>query len=151
MKRQRQHVLLELVRQEPLSSQEEIRRRLATAGHPATQATISRDVDELGLVRLRDRGGRIRYTQPEEAAPGPVIPLGALLQEFTVAVEYSANLVLVKTPPGAASAVARALDVEALEGVLGTVAGDDTIMVVVREGVRARAVAGRLKKEAGLA
>ena len=150
MKRQRQHVLLELVRQEPLSSQEEIRRRLATAGHrprrPPSRATWT----NWGLSGCGTAGGRIRYTQPEDAAPGPVIPLRALLREFAVSIEHSGNLVLVKTPPGAASAVARALDVEAVDGVVGTVAGDDTIMVVVREGVRGRTVAARLKKQAGL-
>ena len=151
MKRQRQQALLDLVRREPLSSQEEIRRRLARLGHATTQATVSRDLDELGLVRIRDHGGRLRYAPPDGTNPQQKIPLRALLQEFTVDVHTSRNLVLLNTPPGAANTVARAIDVSGVPGVLGTVAGDDTILIVTGEGVRAGGVAARLRKEAGLA
>ena len=150
MKAERQTALLDLVKREPLSSQEEIRRRLARLGHDATQATISRDLEELGIVRMRDGAGRLRYASSGDGVVPP-IPLRALLQEFTVDVQHSGNIVLVKTPPGAANAVARAVDVNEVEGVIGTVAGDDTILIVVREGVKARTVATKLKREAGVA
>ncbi len=151
-KRQRHQALIDLVRREALGSQEEIRRRLEELGHPATQSTISRDLEELGLVRVRDGGGELRYAAPEggRAAASPGV-LRALLGEFVVRIEHSGNLVLVMTPPGAASAVARALDETPPEGILGTVAGDDTILVVVPEGVRAATVAARLRNLAGLA
>jgi transcriptional regulator of arginine metabolism len=150
MKRQRQQTLLELVRREPLPSQEEIRRRLGRLGHRATQSTISRDLEELGLVRVRNERGRLHYAAPDASAPQRGIPVRALLQEFLVAVESSGNLVLLKTPPGAANTVARGLDASPPDGVIGTVAGDDTIIVVVRDGVRASAVARRMKSVAGI-
>jgi transcriptional regulator of arginine metabolism len=150
MKVQRQQALLELVRRRPLSSQEEIRRHLARAGHRATQSTISRDLEELGLVRVRGADGTLRYVPANEAEAHPAIPAAVLLQEFAVGVESSRNLVLVKTLPGAANAVADALDRGEVPDILGTVAGDDTILVVVREGASGRRVAKRLRALAGL-
>jgi len=150
MKRQRQQALLELVRTEPLASQDEIVSRLESRGFPVTQSTVSRDLDELGLIRVRDFGGRVRYATPEGASPGPARHARALLREFALEVEHSANLVLVKTPPAGAMPAARGLDAAGIEDILGTVAGDDTIIVVVREGVRARDVADRLREMAGL-
>ena len=150
MKRERQRALLELVRTEPLASQDEIATRLEARGFPVTQSTVSRDLDELGLIRFRDPGGRMRYAPPDGAAPGPARHARALLREFAIDVGHSANLVLVKTPPAGAMPVARSLDAAGIEDILGTVAGDDTIIVVVREGARARDVAGRLREMAGL-
>jgi transcriptional regulator of arginine metabolism len=148
VKRQRQQTLVDLVRREPLASQEEIRSRLARAGHPATQSTISRDIEELGLVRVRDRAGGLRYAAPEAAHP--VVSLETLLREFVVSVESSANVVVVKTLPGAAQAVAEGMDRAGLDDVLGTVAGDDTIFLAIREGVKGRTAAKRLRTIAGL-
>ena len=150
MKRRRQQALLELVRAESLSSQEEIAARLEYLGFPATQSTISRDLDELGLVRVRDNDGHLRYATPDGGASGGVRHVRSLLREFARSVEHSRNLVLVKTPPAGAMPVARALDSAEVKGVMGTVAGDDTIIVVVREDVRARDVAASLRSMAGL-
>lgn len=151
-KLQRQRAVLELVRREPLGSQDEIRRRLADLGLPATQSTISRDLEELGLVRVRGTGGELHYATPEETRPAsPGNGLRALLREFAAGVDHSGNLVLVTTPPGAAMAVARVIDESSVPGVLGTVAGDDTIIVVTRRQVRAVDVARRLREIAGLA
>jgi transcriptional regulator of arginine metabolism len=148
MKRARQQALLDLVRRERVSSQEEIRRRLARMGHRATQSTISRDLEELGLVRVRGEGGP-RYALPNgDAHPAP--PLPSLLREFAVEVASSGNLVVVKTPPGAANAVAEAIDRAGMDDVVGTVAGDDTILLVVREGVRGATVARRIRSQARL-
>jgi transcriptional regulator of arginine metabolism len=151
MKRQRQHALLQLVRQEPLSSQQEIRDRLASLGHAATQSTISRDLEELGLVRVRDPRGRLHYAPPEEArASGATTRLRAVLGEFVASVESSGNLVVVVTSPGTASAVAEVIDKAGVEGVLGTVAGDNTVLVVAREGAKGGTLAGRLRELAGV-
>ncbi|MFN2590392.1 MAG: arginine repressor, partial [Actinomycetota bacterium] len=131
MKRQRQQALLELVRREPLSTQEEIRSQLERLGHAATQSTISRDLEELGLVRVRDPDGHFRYALPTEtSAAGARARLRALFAEFVMRVEASGNLVVISTPAGAAGAVAEALDQAGLEGILGTIAGDNTILVV---------------------
>ena len=151
MKRQRQRLLLDLVRRMPLSTQHEIQQELARLGHDATQSTISRDLEELGVVRIRDAGGRLRYALPTEAVAARVASrLRVLMAEFVASVESSGNLVVVRTASGAASAVAEALDVAAVEGVLGTVAGDNTILIVAREGVKGKAVAARLKEMGGL-
>ena len=152
MKRQRQRALLELVRHEPLGSQEQIRARLSELGFDATQSTISRDLLELGLVRVRDGGGHLRYAElADPSANGNHAPsLQALLREFALGVEVSGNLVLVKTPPGAANAVAQGLDSSALDGLLGTVAGDDTILVVAKSAPAGRSLAGSFRTMAGL-
>ncbi|HJP65305.1 MAG TPA: arginine repressor [Actinomycetota bacterium] len=151
MKRQRQQALLELVRKEPLSTQEEIRAQLESIGHPATQSTISRDLEELGLVRVRDPDGHFRYALPTEAsAAGARARLRALFAEFVSRVDSSGNIVVVTTPAGAANAVAEALDRAGVEGILGTIAGDDTIMIVAKEGVRGKALAKQLREVGGL-
>ena len=150
MKRRRHQTILELVRTESISSQDEIASRLDTLGFPVTQSTVSRDLDELGLVRIRDAEGRVRYATPHEASPGPARHARALLREFALDVEHSGNMVLVKTPPAGAMPAARALDAAGIDGILGTVAGDDTIIVVVKESARAGDVAGRLREMAGL-
>ena len=150
-KRGRQRALLDLLRREPLGSQQEIRDRLASEGYPATQSTISRDLEELGLVRVRDGDGHLRYADPNDVpAARSDRHLRGVLTEFVAGVESSGNLVVVWTPPGAANAVAEVLDRAALPGVLATVAGDNTILVVAREGTRSSSVAKRLRDLAGL-
>ncbi len=150
MKRARQQALMELVRTEPLASQHEIRDRLASIGYEATQSTISRDLEELGLVRVRDGGGHLRYARPTEAsATGNGHRLRTLLSEFLISVDSSGNLVVAKTTPGAANAVAEAVDRAGVDGVIGTIAGDDTILLIAAEGAKGRAVARRLQELAG--
>ena len=151
MKRERQRALLRLVDREELGSQEEIRRRLAELGHPATQSTISRDLEELGLVRIRNGSGRLQYGLPTNGSSPGGVPVGALLQEFAVGVELSGSILLVKTDAGAANAVAQGLDRSGLDDLLGTVAGDDTIIAVARTDRAARQLARRLRRMAGLA
>ncbi|HEV3474775.1 MAG TPA: arginine repressor [Actinomycetota bacterium] len=150
MKRQRQEALLDLVRREPLASQEEIRRRLAKLGHRATQSTISRDLEELGLVRGRGSDGRLRYLPAGNGEVHATVPLDSLLRGFATSVDASGNVVVIKTLPGTANAVASGVDRSELEDVLGTVAGDDTIMVVVRETAGGKRAARTLRDLAGL-
>lgn len=151
MKRQRQQAILRLVQRESLGSQLEIGRRLAELGHAATQSTISRDIEELGLARVRDGQGRLRYVPPEDAARGAThLPLETVLREFVLEVDASRNLAVIKTPPGTAGVVAEALDQAAAPGILGTVAGDNTVLVVAVEGSSGRQVAVRIRNIAGL-
>ena len=153
MKQQRQRALVELVRREPLGSQDQIRQRLSELGFAATQSTISRDLEDLGLVRVRDAQGRLRYAELVDGngSNGHHVPsVQALLREFAVAVEVSANIVLVKTAAGAANAVAQGLDGSGLDGILGTVAGDDTILAVTSGARASRDLATTLRSMADL-
>jgi transcriptional regulator of arginine metabolism len=147
VKAQRQRRIVQLLRRRPVSSQEELAKLLRRHGEQVTQATLSRDLEELGAVRMRENG-RVVYRLPDEPPAGEDW-LQHMLQEFMLEVEASGNLVVVKTPPGGASAVARALDNASVKDVIGTVAGDDTIMIVCREGVRGQTVARRLRSLAG--
>ena len=142
VKSKRQHAILSLVSRERLSSQEEIRARLRGLGLEATQSTISRDVEELGLARVHDHDG-VRYVVPgngEGSSPAPMRMLRHLLQEFALSFTPADNILVVRTPPGAANAVAEGLDRVGLADVAGTIAGDNTIFVLAREGVQARAL-----------
>ena len=118
----------------------------------ATQATVSRDLEELGAVKVRIPGGAMAYAIPDgnrERAPSGD-HLKRLLGEFVVEVSYSANLVVLRTPPGSAHVVASAIDRSSMPDTLGTVAGDDTVLVVCIEAVGGREVAARLAVLAGL-
>jgi transcriptional regulator of arginine metabolism len=118
--------ILGVLRSEKVATQEDLRRKLARRGLHVTQATVSRDIEELGLVKTR-----AGYRAPESAEPvAPLQPtLPVVLKEFLADVQEAANLVVVKTRPGNAHSVAAALDAESWKEVVGTVAGDDTILV----------------------
>jgi transcriptional regulator of arginine metabolism len=147
MKRQRQQAILDLVKREPLGSQAAILDRLREQGYEVTQPTVSRDLEELGLVRVRDAEGHLRYASPAEASNGHGPErLHRVLAEYVIGMDASRNIVVVKTPPGSANVVAQVIDQVGLKNVIGTVAGDDTIMVVTREGVRASTVLDRLQE-----
>jgi transcriptional regulator of arginine metabolism len=136
IKAKRQQAILGLVARERLGSQEEIRSRLAYLGMEATQSTISRDVDELGLARVHEPDG-VRYVAGgEPGSYGPMALLAHLLAEFALSFVRSGAGVVVRTSPGAAAALAEGIDRAGLDGVAGTIAGDNTILVLGREGVR---------------
>src|SRR6202163_2650636 len=124
---------------------------LEGAGIVATQATVSRDLEDLGAVKVRIPGGAMAYAIPEytrERAPTDD-HLKRLMSEFVVEVAHSANLVILRTPPGSAHVVGSALDRSGVEGVIGTVAGDDTVLVVAGEQAGGAQVASRLADLAG--
>jgi transcriptional regulator of arginine metabolism len=122
----RRNQILELLQQESVTTQEELRKRLARRGIRVTQATVSRDIEELGLVKTRS--GYRRSDAPEPvAAPQPTLPV--ILKEFVREVLRASQIVVVKTHPGNAHSVGVALDAERWPEVVGTVAGDDTIFV----------------------
>jgi len=129
----------ELVRATPIPSQTVLARLLADEGMAVTQATLSRDLEELGAVKLRGADGSpAAYVLPEEgAAPmrpsvSPPDQLIRRLQELLTGAEASGNLVVLRTPPGAAQFLASGLDRSGLPDIIGTIAGDDTILVITR-------------------
>ena len=144
-KNQRQRMIADWLRAHRVGSQEEVVARLALAGVAATQATVSRDLDELGAVKVR-REGSIRYIVPGAAEPGHAAPkLDRVLAEWVDAIIPAGNLLVVRTPPGSANLVANALDMAQIEDIAGTIAGDDTIFVALADGVDAHAAAARLQ------
>jgi transcriptional regulator of arginine metabolism len=135
--------IVSLLSRLPVRSQSDLARLLAADGLSVTQATLSRDLDELGAVRIRGGDGALVYAVPAEGgdrtpvAPGlegePEARLGRLVGELLVGADSSANLVVLRTPPGAAQFLASAIDHAALPALLGTIAGDDTVLVIARE------------------
>ncbi len=126
-KRFRQGQILKLVAAESLANQDELRRRLAHVGMRVTQATLSRDLRELKLVKTAE-GYRPLSTAAEEASPLP--PLARALREFLIDVRPAQNLLVLKTPPGGAQPLAAAIDAERWKEVVGTLAGDDTVLII---------------------
>jgi transcriptional regulator of arginine metabolism len=150
-KTQRQHRIARVLQDHAVSSQAQLVDLLAAEGVVATQATVSRDLDELGAVKVRVGGGDLIYAVPEfEDRIEPEEHLKRVFGEWVVEVAHSANLVVVRTPPGSAHVVASAVDRAGLAGVVGTVAGDDTILVVAAEGAGGAKLAKRLSGLAGL-
>ena len=133
-KQQRQRLIADWLRQHRIGSQEELVARLDLAGVPATQATVSRDLDELGAVRVRG-GGAMHYRLPDQLETGNAGRLDRLLGDWVTDIVTAGNLVVLRTPPGSANLVANALDGAGLEEVAGTIAGDDTIFVALVDGV----------------
>jgi len=145
MKSRRQAIILELVDDEALKSQEWLRRRLRQRGFETTQATISRDIKELGLVK---RSGDGAYQRPGAEALNPESGLNALARttaEFLVNVERVQQLVVIRTGRGHAQVLAEALDRARVPEAVGTIAGDDTILVIARGARGAAALVKRLK------
>ena len=148
MKARRQTAILELVDREPLHSQEQLRRRLRPRGFDATQATISRDIKELGLVK---RAGDGAYQRPGSDTTDPETALTALERaaaEFLRRVERVQQLVVIRTGIGQAQPLAIAIDRAQLPEAVGSIAGDDTILVIARDGKRAAALVKRLESYA---
>jgi transcriptional regulator of arginine metabolism len=151
-KNRRQHLVAQLLAEHAVSSQPQLVDLLGDAGIPATQATVSRDLEELGAVKVRIPGVSGQVYAIAELPKDQVAPLDHLrrvLGEWVVDLAVSANLVVLRTPPGSAHVVASALDRTPLDGMLGTVAGDDTILVVADEETGGGALAERIGQLAG--
>lgn len=148
----RQHRIAQILEAEPVTSQAHLVELLAGAGIEATQATVSRDLEELGALKVRAAGGEAVYAVPEMPRDRsvPSDHLRRVLGEWVVDVASSGNLVLVHTPPGSAHVVASALDRTPLPDILGTVAGDDTLVVIAAQGVAGEDVARFLRELSGL-
>jgi transcriptional regulator of arginine metabolism len=151
-KPQRQHRIARLLAEQAVTSQAHLVELLAGDGVQATQATVSRDLEDLGAIKVRVAGGDTVYAIPELPAEqrAPEDHLRRVFGDWVVEVAHSGNLVVLRTPPGSAHVVGSALDRSGLPEVLGTVAGDDTLIVVVTEEAGGAAVARRLAELAGL-
>lgn len=144
MKAARHRRIVALLRRQTVTSQADLVALLRRHGEPVTQATLSRDLEELGAFKARLPDGRVAYRLPDEP-PANGGHLRRMLVEFVHEIEASGNLVVLRTPPGGAQPVARALDASPPKDVLATVAGDDTVLVVCREGASGRSIARALE------
>lgn len=143
-KHRRQQALLRLVKQQRLSTQGDLVRGLKSAGFDATQATVSRDIVELGLVKVAHAGTHA-YASPQAATSGGGIErLRRFCEDYPVDGSLAANIVVLRSPPGTANAMAIALDTSELGEIIGTVAGDDTVFVATSTDRHARSLLTRL-------
>ena len=140
----RQQAILRLVRQRAISTQAELAEALREEGHEVVQTTISRDIHELGLVKVRAPSGRLVYATPGGDDADRRHAIGVAMRRYATGVERAGPLVVVTTPSGYASALAQALDEGAHPGVAGTIAGDNTIFVAPRDGTTAAALGDEL-------
>ena len=136
----RRRLIRELVSTHEVGAQAELVALLQAEGVEATQATVSRDLEELGITKYRGADGRSTYMLPDTSG------LSQMLRQFVRSIDASGNLAVVRTPPGTAAAVASAIDAADLPGVLATVQGDDTLLVVAQEGVAGSRIAEQLRQ-----
>ena len=143
---QRLRAIADLIRTRPISSQDEVAEGLSALGFSVTQATISRDLEQLAAFKTR-RGGLLVYALPEPTAraadDGPQI--SSVFRDWVRSVDFAGNLIVLKTPPGSAHLVGVALDQAAMPQVVGTICGDDTLFVAIRDAANAPAFAKQLQ------
>lgn len=146
----RLRILAELIRSGAFVSQEGLTEKLKELGFAVTQATVSRDLEQLGAVKLK-RGGVLSYALPDQlgAADWSTGRLERIIREFVVSVEAAGALIVIKTPPGSAHLVASAIDHALLPEIAGTVSGDDTMFVAVRDGAALHEVMARFERLLG--
>jgi transcriptional regulator of arginine metabolism len=144
MKFARQGAILRLVNQQKLGTQAELAEALRAEGFDAVQTTVSRDIAQLGLVKVRDEAGRLVYALPGAADLDRLSELTTALRRSALTLVPSGNLLVIKTPPGNAQALARVIDAAGLADITGTVAGDDTIFIAARDGVTPAELADQL-------
>ena len=146
MKAQRQAKIVEIISNANVETQEQLLQALTDQGFNSTQATISRDIKELRIVKELTSLGTYRYCVPEKDAPPAISDrLNNIFRECVISVDYAENLVVIHTLPGMANAAASALDAMRSGAVLGTLAGADTVVIVMREGHAAAAFSGEIK------
>jgi transcriptional regulator of arginine metabolism len=146
LKERRQRAIADLIRSNALSSQEELADRLGSLGFAVTQATISRDLEQIGAVKVR-RAGQLTYALAEGASNAPSHRLAAVFRDWVRSVEPAGNLVVIRTPPGSAHLVGVVLDQSELSEIVGTICGDDTIFIACRATTEAEALASKLRGE----
>lgn len=144
MKARRQALILQLLDRDLIHNQEQLRKGLDALGVHATQATISRDIKELGLLKRASDGAYQRASTPTPMTPGSTTSLTRALAGSVTHADRVQQLVVLKTPPGQANPTAIAIDRALLPEVVGTIAGDDTILVILRDPRRAAQFAGRV-------
>lgn len=150
MKAWRQKKILEIIGQKQIETQQQLAAELRSAGFKVTQATVSRDIRELGLVKVSGENGSIFYTHPEQSySLKNDERLKRFFKESVLSIDYAENLVVVKTHPGEAQGVASSLDHVNWKEIIGTVGGDDTVLVIVKPKEATPLVVERLAALAG--
>ena len=146
MKISRHAKILEIIERNPIETQEELAEELKKSGYNITQATVSRDIKELKLVKVLDEKGIYKYASLKEQDSMLSERLVKVFTESVLSVDYAGNIVVIKTFSGAANAAAEALDVFDIKEVVGTIAGDNTIFILVRNPDSVETVIEKLKK-----
>ncbi|HBT47193.1 MAG TPA: arginine repressor [Peptococcaceae bacterium] len=132
-KAERQQLILSIIGEKPIQTQGQLLQELRARGWEVTQATVSRDIKELGLIKVPAGPDTYRYAPPpEERRSNPYLRLRRLFQDSVAKVDFSENLILIRTLPGTAHAVASCIDQIEWPEIIGTVAGDDTILVIIK-------------------
>ncbi len=144
MKKNRQEKMLELITRYEIETQDELIAHLRESGFDVTQATVSRDIRELKIAKMTTGKGTYRYVLPKQVEGSAGIKFNTALVDSVINVDYACNMVVLKTYPGLANAVAVGIDAMNLHQILGCVAGDDTIMIVTRDEGAAESLADRL-------
>ena len=142
MKDRRHDVILEIISEQPVSTQEMLISLLAERGIKTTQATLSRDIQQLSLVKQRDENGVYRYTLPAAA-----VAEKSIFSESVISVDYAMNTIVLKCRAGMAQGTCAAIDLVNHEGIVGTIAGDDTIFILVRSEADAKKLSKKFKSE----
>ena len=146
MKARRQSKILELIQEHDIETQEELSACLNGAGIQATQATISRDIRELKLTKVVGADGRQKYAQSAQRDPDMAEKYARVLREGFVSMDFAGNLLVIHTVSGMAPAVGAAVDAMKIPGIIGSIAGDDTLMCVVRTGEDAESIMRGLRR-----
>ena len=143
---ERQRAIVDMLREGSATTQDEVAGRLAESGFDVTQATVARDLEQIGAVKVK-REGKLSYSLPEKLGDRnwPVDRLKRIFAEWVQAVETSGSMVVVRTPPGSAHLVALAVDQAKLPEIVGTIAGDDALFIAVRSSLPAEPLAQRLR------
>ena len=148
MKEIRQAKLVELIKEEIITTQEDIKRRLNEMGYNVTQATVSRDMAELGIAKYPDENGISRY-RISTGKSGEANTFNSILRQATLHIKRANNLIVIKTIPGMGSAAGAAVDAMEYDDVVGTLAGDDTLLIIVTDNERAAAITEKLTRAIG--
>jgi len=133
MKKDRHTRILELIEANAVETQDQLIELLRADGMTVTQATVSRDIKDLKLVKTAEKGGKYKYTRPKSADDRPSAKFHNIMKETVISVDYAINIVVIKTYPGMAGSAAAAIDSLHHTGIVGSIAGDDTIMLVMRD------------------
>ena len=149
MKKRRHEKILQIISNNTVDTQEELLRLLRQEGFDVTQATVSRDIKELRLVKTQTGTGKYRYTAPKESVRDISSRFYSLFSENTISVQSACNMVVIKSLTGMAQAVCAAMDSLHWEGIVGTLAGDDTIFVVTKDEDCARRFTEELRQMLG--
>lgn len=149
MKKRRHEKILELIGSHSVDTQEELLRLLRQEGFEVTQATVSRDIKELRLVKAQTGSGKYRYTAPKDGSRDMSSRFFSLFSDNTVSVQSACNMVVIKCLTGMAQAVCAAMDSLHWEGIVGTLAGDDTIFVVMKDPECAERFSAELRRSIG--